>query len=94
MGDPLTRLVTPAALSACPQFSCSGYAGRVPVDPRVVACQAAVAYNLNLLQTPASPPSAGLAPRLRSPPQSYRSPPNSSLDPGRTGEEMLVEDTL
>ncbi|XP_061088357.1 probable helicase with zinc finger domain [Conger conger] len=61
----------------------SGYASRVPVDPRVVACQAAVAYNLNLLQTPTSPPSTGLS--LRSPLQAYRSPPDCSLDPGRTG---------
>ncbi|KAG5854471.1 hypothetical protein ANANG_G00038200 [Anguilla anguilla] len=78
-----SRLLVPVPLS----LSCSGYANRVPVDPRVVACQAAVAYNFNLLQTPASPPSTGLSPRLRSPPQSYRSPPDSSLDPGRAGAD-------
>ncbi|XP_035254938.1 probable helicase with zinc finger domain isoform X3 [Anguilla anguilla] len=78
-----SRLLVPVPLS----LSCSGYANRVPVDPRVVACQAAVAYNFNLLQTPASPASTGLSPRLRSPPQSYRSPTDSSLDPGRAGAD-------
>ncbi|KAJ8245989.1 hypothetical protein GJAV_G00262470 [Gymnothorax javanicus] len=61
-------------------FSCPTYANRVPVDPRTVACQAAVACNFHLLQKPASPPLAGPSPHLHhSPPQSYRTPPDCRL---------------
>ncbi|KAJ8413545.1 hypothetical protein AAFF_G00080520 [Aldrovandia affinis] len=76
-----SRLLMPVPLSV----SCPAYPNRVPVDPRVVACQTAVAYNLNLLQAPASPLSTGLAHCPRSPLQSYRSPPDSALDPGKAG---------
>ncbi|KAG9349764.1 hypothetical protein JZ751_026117, partial [Albula glossodonta] len=72
-----------------PQVSCPSYANRVPVDPRVVACQTTVAYSLGLLQSPAGPQSPGQPTCPRSPLQSYRTSPECVMDPGRTGRGDL-----
>ncbi|XP_066546021.1 probable helicase with zinc finger domain [Amia ocellicauda] len=81
-----SRLLMPLPMSV----PSSGYGNCVPMDPRMMACQAAMAYNLSLLQNAGG----GLSPtvlssRSPSPLSPFRSPPDGSMELGKPGREDM-----
>ncbi|XP_033886349.3 probable helicase with zinc finger domain [Acipenser ruthenus] len=69
---------------------CSGYQNRLPLDPRIMACQAAVAYNINLLQNQGRLSPGPFVSGPLSPHQTYQSSIDGSVEHSKTGREEML----
>ncbi|RXM31972.1 putative helicase with zinc finger domain [Acipenser ruthenus] len=70
---------------------CSSYQNRLPLDPRIMACQAAVAYNINLLQNQDNLSPGPFISGSLSPHQTYQSSIGGSVEHSKTVNSAIRE---
>ncbi|MGH0190405.1 UNVERIFIED_CONTAM: hypothetical protein FKN15_046498 [Acipenser sinensis] len=68
-----------------PKVPCCGYQNRVTLDPRIMGCQAAVTYNINLFQNQDRLSPGPFISGSLSPHQTYQSSIGGSVEHSKTG---------